>query len=299
MIEVKGVSKAFGPEKALDMVSLSVKKGSIYGLMGPNGAGKTTLIKCMVDIYKPDEGEIYISGQRISQNKRLKSRIGYVADVQYFYPQFSVKDMAAFYRQTYPGWHEERYQKLKDVFGIDEKKKLRELSKGTKAQLGIFLNLSINADMLILDEPTSGLDPVVRQKVLNLLVEEAGANETTIFISSHSLGELERICDHVGIMHKGKIIMEASIEDLKEKVRKIQVAFDGEMPETIALRKDILSIKNQGRVYHLVVKDGISEIMKDINQLSPILLETIDMSLEEIFIYKMGGEGYAFEDFSL
>jgi ABC-2 type transport system ATP-binding protein len=252
----------------------------------------------MVGIYQPDEGEIYIGGEKMQNGSPVKDRLGYVPDFQSYYAQFKVKDLVDFYRNTYSHWNEERYQKLKNLFQLNGQKKIRQLSKGMKTQLGIQLNLSIMPQIMIMDEPTSGLDPVIRREVLNLIVQEVSLNNTTVFISTHNLGELEQICDHIGMMHKGKILLETDLEDLKEKVQKIQVVFQENLPEEIQSHEYILKIEKVGKVYHLVVKEGVEELMNRIQKYHPILLETIDMSLEEIFIYKMGGEGYAFKDFT-
>ena len=168
-----------------------------------------------------------------------------------------------------------------------------------KTQLSLMLNLSITPEILILDEPTSGLDPVIKRKVLDIIIDEVSSNETTVFISSHHLGELEQICDHIGIIHEGKILLENSIDHLKSNVRKVQVAFKDSIPEEIKNSEDILNIANKGKVYEIIVNDNIEKLIDEIRKYNPILLETIDMSLEEIFIYKMGGVGYVFEDIAL
>ena len=299
MIKGLNIDKYLGGDKILDNISINVKKGSIYGLIGPNGAGKTTLIKTLVDIYEPEKGEVIISGEDIKENTKVKSRLGYVSDYQNFYPNFRVGEMVEFYRNTYPLWNEYRYNALKKIFKLDEKKRIRNLSKGMKTQLSLMLNLSITPEVLVLDEPTSGLDPVIKRKVLDLIIDEVSTNETTVLISSHHLGELEQICDHIGIIHEGKILMEESIDNLKSKVRKVQVAFKDDIPEEIKNSEDILKIENRGKVYEIIVNDNIEKLMDEMRKHNPILLDTIDMSLEEIFIYKMGGVGYVFEDIAL
>lgn len=299
MIKVLGLDKNLGGNKILDGININVKKGSIYGLIGPNGAGKTTLIKTLVDIYKTDRGEIQIEGENIEDNIKIKSRLGYVSDFQYLYPSFKIKEIVEFYKGAYPLWNEERYSQLKKLFNLDNNKKIKYLSKGMKTQLAILLNLSIKPNVLILDEPTSGLDPVIKRKVLNLIVDEVSTNETTVLISSHNLGELEQICDHIGIIHKGKVLLEDSVDNLKSNVRKIQVAFKDELPEEIKTNEHILKIESIGKIHQIVVKDNLEIVLETIKKHEPILLEMIDMSLEEIFIYKMGGEGYAFEDIAL
>lgn len=299
MIKVKCLDKYLGGAKILDDISIHVKKGSIYGLIGPNGAGKTTLIKNLVDIYEPDKGEVIISGENIKDNTKIKSRLGYVSDFQYFYPSFKISEIVEFYKGAYPLWNDDRYFRLINLFKLNVNKKIKYLSKGMKTQLAVLLSLSIMPEVLILDEPTSGLDPVVKRKVLNLIVEEVGTNKTTVLISSHNLEQLEQICDHIGIIHEGKVLLEDSVENLKSNVRKIQVAFKGELPEDIKKSGHILKIDSIGRIHQIVVKDNLETVMEAIKKHNPILLETIDMSLEEIFIYKMGGEGYAFQDIAL
>lgn len=299
MIEIKGLDKYLGGVKILDDINIHVKEGSIYGLIGPNGAGKTTLIKNIVDIYEPEKGEVIISGENIRDNTRIKSRLGYVSDYQYFYPSFKISEVVEFYKQAYSLWNDDRYVQLMKLFKLDVNKKIKYLSKGMKTQLAILLSLSIMPNVLILDEPTSGLDPVVKRKVLNLIVDEVSANKTTVLISSHNLEQLEQICDHIGIIYNGKVLLEDSVEHLKQNVRKIQVAFKGKLPEEIKNNEHILKIESIGRIHQIIVKDNLEAVMEAIKKHEPILLETIDMSLEEIFIHKMGGEGYEFEDIAL
>lgn len=299
MIRVDGLDKYLGGNKILDNVNIHVKKGSIYGLIGPNGAGKTTLIKILVDIYESKRGDVQINGQVIQNNKKVKSTIGYISDFQYFYPSFKIKEIVAVYRGAYPKWNEKRYSRLKEFFKLDENRKIKHLSKGMKTQLAILLNFSIMPEVLILDEPTSGLDPVIKRKVLNLIVDEVSTNNTTVLISSHDLGELEKICDHVGIIHKGRILLEDSVDNLKSNVRKIQVAFEDKLPQEIEKNINILKIKSMGRIHQIVVKDNLEEVLEIIKKHDPILLEMIDMSLEEIFIHRMGGEGYGLEDIGI
>ena len=299
MIKVNHLDKYLNGNKILEDINLYVKKGSIYGLIGPNGAGKTTLIKNLVGIYEPEKGEVVIAAERIKDNIKIKSRLGYVSDFQYLYPSFKVREIVEFYKGAYPLWNETRYHQLMKLFKLEDNKKIKYLSKGMTTQLSLLLSLSIMPNILILDEPTSGLDPVVKSKVLNLIVDEVSAHETTVLISSHNLGQLERICDHIGIIHRGKMLLEDSVENLKSNVRKIQVAFKEALPEEVKNNPHILKIESTGKIHKIVVKDHLETVMKEIKKHNPILLETIDMTLEEIFIYKMGGEGYELEDIAL
>src|SRR5699024_6018688 len=232
----------------------------------------------------------------IKENKKIKSGIGYISDFQYFYPSFKVKEIVEFYKGAYPQWNEIRYSQLMKLFNLDENKKIKYLSKGMKTQLAILLNFSIMPRVLILDEPTSGLDPVMKRKMLNLIVDEVSTNGTTVLISSHNLGELEQICDHIGIIHKGKILLEDSVENLKSNVRKIQVAFKNGLPDEIKENEDVLRTESIGRIHQIVVRDNLEGVLDIVKSHNPILLEMVDMSLEEIFIHRMEGEGYGFED---
>lgn len=295
MISIEQLTKNYGRYQALDSISLQVEQGSIFGLVGPNGAGKTTLIKIMVGILLPTRGQVLIDGHNVHQNPGSKSRLGYVADDQNYYPNFKVKDMIRFYRETYENWNLERFAELSQIFKLPEDNKVKNLSKGMRTQLAVLLNLSIRPKVLVLDEPTSGLDPVLRRQLLSILMDEVAQNQTTVFVSTHNLNELERICDRIGIIHNGRLMFNENLEDLKQKVRKIQVAFAEGLPEEFLKREDILKVEGQGRVYNLVVRDNVAGVMTELQKYRPLLLETIDMSLEDIFIYRMGGIGYGFE----
>jgi len=297
LIKIENLTKSFRASPALDNINLQVPRGSIFGLVGPNGAGKTTLIKLIMGILLPDRGRIYIDGNDVHQNPGIKSRIGYVADYQHYYPTFRVKEMIRLYRETYAHWSVERFAELRQIFKLTEDKKIKHLSKGMRAQLAVLLNLSIRPALLVLDEPTSGLDPVLRRQLLNILLDEAARGETTIFISTHNLNELERICDRIGTIHNGRILFDESLEKIKQHVRKIQVAFAGEPPEGFLEQSAVLKAERQGRVYTIVVREDANQLMAELERYRPLLLESVDMSLEDIFIYRMGGVGYGFEKF--
>lgn len=295
MICIERLTKNFKDCPALENIDLQVERGSIFGLVGPNGAGKTTLLRTIMGILLPTRGQVLIDGHNIHLNPGIKSRIGYVADYQSYYSYFKVQEMIGFYRRTYDNWCEERFTELFSIFNLPLNKSIKSLSKGMRTQLAILLNLSIRPAVLLLDEPTSGLDPVLRRQLLNILMDEVARNQTTVFTSTHNLGELERVCDRIGIIHEGRLIFNESLEDMKQRTRKIQVAFSDRLPEEFFQREDILKVEGQGRVYNLVVRDNVQEVMDGLRKYQPLLLETIDMSLEDIFIYRMGGVGYGFE----
>ncbi|MCT8977432.1 ABC transporter ATP-binding protein [Clostridium sp. CX1] len=292
MLEVKKVSKTFEDLEALKNVSINVKKGSIYGLVGSNGAGKTTLIKTLVGIYRQDEGEVFIAGEEVFENVDIKSKLVFIPDTLYFFTQYSIKDMARFYKRVYPNFNEERYKKLKEVFNIDENKKLHRLSKGMQRQVAFWLGLSAMPEVLILDEPLDGLDPVMRQKVKNLIVQDVAERQMTVLISSHNLRELEDLCDHIGILHKGSLILEKDLDDLKSDVHKIQVAFKREVTSEILEDCHVLYKEKRGSIMLFIVRGKKEEILKDIMKEEPVILDILPLTLEEIFIYEMGDVGY-------
>lgn len=292
MIEIKGFSKSFDDKRVLNNINISVPKGSIFGLIGPNGAGKTTLIKALTGIYYGDEGEIFIDGQNVYENVDIKSKIGYVADENNFLSSYRVKDIIRFYQYSYKEFNLERFRKLNKIFKLPEKSYVFRFSKGMKMRLSIMLNLCIMPEVLILDEPTSGLDPVIKRKFMNLLLDEVAERQTTVFISSHNLSDLERICDGVAIINQGEVKYSNSIENMKNKIKKLQVAFIDDAPEDIDKWEEIIKVNKVGRVYHLITKDYNEELMDKLKKLRVHFIEELDLSLEDMFLYTLGEEDY-------
>ncbi|GMQ64910.1 ABC transporter ATP-binding protein [Vallitalea maricola] len=299
MINVEHLSKNFEGNKALDDISLHIKKGSIYGLVGPNGAGKTTLIKHLTGVYQQDNGQIKIDENVVYENNEIKEKIAYVPDELYFFPQYTIKKMAGFYREVFSTWNQERYEKLKEVFMIDENKKINKLSKGMKKQVAFWLCISYMPEVMILDEPVDGLDPVMRKKVWNLVVQDVAERQMTVLVSSHNLRELEDICDTVGIMHQGKLLIERELDDLKSDVYKIQLAFKGEFDKSILDGTKILHKENRGSIFLYILKGNREKTISIIEQCNPAILDILPLTLEEIFIYEMGGVGYEIKDIIL
>ena len=299
MIQVTNTVKRFDGFAALDGVSLSVPAGSVYGLVGPNGAGKSTLIRCLTGIYRQDEGELAIDGQSVWENEALKSRVAAIADDWYYFPQATIRDMCKFYRGFYPSFSMERYEKCKEVFQIDEKRPLRRLSKGMQKQAAFWLTLSAMPDYLILDEPVDGLDPVMRRQVWSLVLGDVSQRGTTVLVSSHNLRELEDVCDHVGIMNKGKVLLERSLTDLQENIVKLQAVWKpGEAP-VLPLSLEVLHTSHVGRVCTYIVRGTAAAVTERMEQFRPLMLEALPLSLEEIFIYELGGEQYAVKEILL
>lgn len=294
MIKVKNVTKYFDDFKVLDDISLNVKKGTIYGLIGPNGAGKTTIINHIVGAYRQDEGEIEIDGKKVYENVSVKEKVLNISDDWFYYSTFTIKQMASFYRNIYPSFSNSRYEILKDVFKIDDKRQIRKLSKGMKKQVAFWLSLCAMPDVLILDEPLDGLDPVMRKQVLNLVIADVTDREMTVLVSSHNLRELEDICDWVGIIHKGKMIIEKPLDDLRGSVFKYQVAFSEDKEKELKELEGLLHISNTGSVYSIIVKGDAEKTDGIIKGFSPVLCERVNLTLEEVFIYELGGLGYDF-----
>ena len=286
MLEMKNVTKTFGKFKALDDLSMTVPKGSVYGLVGPNGAGKSTAIRLMTGIYRPDSGNITLEGMPVYENPVNKVRMGYIPDDIFYFPSASMEEMKSFYKGIYPQFDEELYKKLFEAFQLPRKGAIRRFSKGMQKQAAFHLSLCTHPEMLILDEPVDGLDPVMRRQVWSLILSEVAANGTTVLVSSHNLRELEDICDHVGIMDHGKMLLERSLQDMQGATHKLQLV--GEVPEGL----DVLHESQTGRLKTLVVRGDVREISRKVSAANPVYFDVLPLSLEEIFIYELGGVNY-------
>lgn len=296
MIKVTNVSKSFDGFEALKSLSLHVPKGAIYGLIGPNGAGKTTIINHITGCLKADSGIITINDEEVFENEKIKESVLSISDDWFYFGTYTIKQMAGFYRDIYPDFSMERYEKLKEVFKLDEKKQIRKFSKGQKKQIAFWLCLSAMPKVLILDEPLDGLDPVMRKQVLNLVIADVADRSLSCLVSSHNLRELEDICDWVGIIHEGRLVLEKPLDDVKGGVCKYQVSFEKNEKEFLNSIEGLLAISNTGSVYSIIVKGNPDDIQKALMEKSPILLDRISLTLEEVFIYELGGLGYDFKN---
>ena len=291
MIEVRELVKRFDGFAALDGASLSVPTGSVYGLVGPNGAGKSTLIRHLTGIYRQDEGSISMAGEPVWENSALKARVVAIPDDWYYFPQSSIRDMMRFYRSFYPAFNMERYEKLKEVFQIDEKRPIRRLSKGMQKQAAFWLTLCCMPEYLVLDEPVDGLDPVMRRQVWSLVMGDVSERGTTVLVSSHNLRELEDVCDHVGIMDHGKVLLERSLAQLQDNMVKLQVVFPDGVTEVPA-ELPVLHASKMGRIHTLIMRMSAREAEERVAAYSPLLVDAVPLTLEEIFIYELGGVNY-------
>lgn len=298
MIQVNHLVKEFNKLRALDGVNMHVGKGEIYGLVGPNGAGKSTLIRHLTGVYRQDAGEIFIDGQLVFENNEVKSKIAYIPDEMFYFLQADTMEMMRYYRSIYKSFDEKKFCHMQEFFpNIDVKRNIRQLSKGMQKQVAFWLAISCMPKLLILDEPVDGLDPVMRRQIWSLLLAEVEERRMTVLVSSHNLRELEDVCDHVGIMNKGKIIIERSLEELQGNISKIQVACQIGMPK-LPPQFQVLHMSNIGRVYTLIVKGNPKEAAKAIVTEGSYrsIVDVLPLTLEEIFIYEMGGENYEVKD---
>lgn len=298
MIEVKNVVKRFDGFAALDGATLTVPKGGVYGLVGPNGAGKTTLLRHLTGIFRQDAGEILIGGEPVWENPALKARMAVIPDDWYYFLQATTADMMRFYRGFYPQFSMERYNRLREAFAIDEKKTIRRLSKGMQKQAAFWLTLSCMPDYLILDEPVDGLDPVMRRQVWSLVLDDVAQRGTTVLVSSHNLRELEDVCDHVGILDHGKVLLERSLSQLQDNMVKLQVVFPEGMTEVPA-GVPVLHASRLGRVHTLILRKNAREAAELLLPYRPVVVDAVPLTLEEIFIYELGGADYAVKNIVL
>ena len=295
MIKVSNVTKHFDRFRVLDDMNINVPKGAIYGLVGPNGAGKTTIINHITGMLIPESGNITIDGEAVFENEAVKQRVLTISDDWFYYTTYSIREMAKFYKSIYKNFSMERYEAIKQIFSIDEKRQIRKLSKGMKKQVAFWLSMSAMPEVLILDEPLDGLDPVMRKQVLNLVISDVAEREMTVLVSSHNLRELEDICDWVGIIHKGHMIIEKPLDDLKGSVQKYQTVLSDEQATQLEGDADVLHISRTGTVYNVIIKGDAQTTDQKMSSFGSVLCEHISLTLEEVFIYELGGLGYDFK----
>ena len=286
MLEMKNVTKTFGDFKALDDLTMTVPKGAVYGLVGPNGAGKSTAIRHLTGVYRPDGGEITLEGCPIYENPQAKVRIGYIPDDIFYFPSATLEEMRKYYAGIYPNFDNDLFERLTEVFNLPRKSPMRRFSKGMQKQAAFHLTICTRPDVLILDEPVDGLDPVMRRQVWSLILSDVAERGTTVLVSSHNLRELEDICDHVGIMDHGKMLLERSLADMQGATHKLQIV--GQIPEGL----EILHESSSGRLKTLIVRGSVADITEKVERSNPAYCDVLPLSLEEIFIYELGGVNY-------
>ena len=293
MLEMKNVTKKFGSFVALEDLTLTVPKGAVYGLVGPNGAGKSTAIRHLTGVYKPDAGSVTCGGQGVYENPGVKAGIGYIPDDIFYYPSATMEDMRKFYKGMYPKFDDGLFERLREVFDLPMTSPIRRFSKGMQKQGAFHLALCTRPEVLILDEPVDGLDPVMRRQVMSLILSDVAEHGTTVLISSHNLRELEDVCDHVGIMDHGKMLLEKSLADMQGMTHKLQMV--GETPKGL----HVLHESSSGRLKTLIVRGEAEGIRARVAACHPAYFDVLPLSLEEIFIYELGGVNYAVKDILL
>ena len=286
MLELKQVTKTFGAFRALDELTMTIPTGSIYGLVGPNGAGKSTAIRVLTGVYRPDSGEVLRDGNAVYENPEIKAGIGYIPDDIFYFPSATMEEMKNFYQGIYPKFDLGLYEKLHEVFRLPKKTPIRRFSKGMQKQAAFQMTICTRPEVLILDEPVDGLDPVMRRQVWSLIASEVAQQEMTVLISSHNLRELEDICDHVGIMDHGKMLLERSLLEMQGTTVKLQLV--GEAPPHL----QVLHTSMSGRMQTLVVRGTAEEVEAQVRTTNPVYYDILPLSLEEIFIYELGGVDY-------
>ncbi len=286
MLEVRNLTKTFGSFAALKDLNMTIPRGAVYGLVGPNGAGKTTLIRHIAGVYRPDCGSVILDAVPIFENPAVKVRIGYIPDDLFFFNSATIEDMRRWYRGIYPSFDDALFERVGEAFDLPRKSLIRKFSKGMKKQAAFWLTIATRPELLLLDEPVDGLDPVMRRQIMSLILADVAEHGTTVLVSSHNLRELEDICDHVGIMDKGQMLLEKSLADMQGSTIKVQLV--GEIPEGLT----ILHRADTGRLKTLVLRATAEEAEAIFSKADLTFYEVLPLSLEEIFIYELGGVDY-------
>ena len=299
MIEIKDLSKYFAESGvlSLDNITLTVPDNSIVGLIGINGAGKSTLLRIAAGIYKQDSGTIAIDGKRVYENNQVKSQIAYISDDQYYQPGMTMKKMAMIHSSLREGFSIKRFYELAERYGLDLNRRLSGFSKGMRRQSDIVIALSYGAKYLLCDETFDGLDPMTRELTKKIFIEEMTERNATILMSSHNLREMEDICDRIVLIDSGRLVLSADMDDLRGRVYKYQLVFEGEGAEIPLESVAPYMLNRSGRMITFIAEGAVEETEKKINALAKgydnkvAYLEALPLSLEEIFMYKLGGSG--------
>ena len=294
MIRAAGITKKFGSFTALDEVTCNILDGCVYGLVGSNGAGKSTFLRVLAGIYKPDEGVAYFDDEPVYENPSVKEQISFVADELYFLTGSNMKKMALMYKRLYDNFDMDRFNELTKIFGLDPDKNIANFSKGMRRQASIILTLSTRAKYMFFDETFDGLDPVMRNLVKKLICDDVAEKGSTVIITSHSLRELEDICDHLALLHKGGLVLDRDVLEMKTTQFKVQVAFEEKFNESKFWDMNITRYRQEGSVANMIVNGDREEMIKRFRDMNPIILDILPLTLEEVFTYEMEALGYEF-----
>ena len=296
MIKVESATKNFGDVCRLDEVTLQIPAGSIFGLIGSNGSGKSTLLRAMSGIFAVEEGRILFDGCNIWENTEQKAKLVYLSDEPYFLPHSSIEDMRNLFRSLYPTFDSVKFDKLLNLFGLPLRRKINTFSKGMQKQTSVLLGLSVCPKYLFCDETFDGLDPVMRHLVKRILMEDIAERGTTVVMASHNLRELEDICDHIALLHKGKLLFQNDLDDMKLSIQKIQTVFTEPDAEAKLREMPLLNLERRGSMFTIVARGTREEWEMRLQSMQPQFYECIPLTLEEIFIAEMEENGYDFTE---
>ncbi len=292
MIQAKNITKSFDGLQAVSHIDAYIREGAVFGLIGSNGAGKSTFLRMLAGILKPDEGTITVDGENVFENLAVKSRCFYISDEQYFFPNITPDEMKRYYQNLYPKFDNQRYQKLLNGFGLQGSRKIRTFSKGMKKQISVIFGICAGVDYLFCDETFDGLDPVVRQAVKGLFAADVMERGMTPIIASHNLRELEDICDHVGLLHRGGILLSRDLDDMKLGIHKLQCVFSADFYPSMLPDLEILHAEQRGSLWTITLRGTREAVQDRIAALQPTFFELLPLSLEEIFISETEVAGY-------
>lgn len=294
MIKVDRVSKKYDNDFVLNNLSFNIKDNCIYGLVGANGAGKSTLLRIIMGIFDANIGSVTIDGEEVSHNIKLKQKMVFIPDDLFFYPGYTLIDMAKYYQSMYDEFDMDYLRELAKLLKLKENVKISNFSKGMKRQCALICAIATNADYMFFDETFDGLDPVIRNVMKKIIVKQMNKKKTTIVMTSHNLRELEDICDNLGLLYQGGILFESEIDTIKTNMYKVQISLKGDFDKDDFSDIDLLSYKKNGSVATLIIKDVDNTSKKKLAKKNPIILDYLNLTLEEIFIYEMEAMGYEF-----
>jgi ABC-2 type transport system ATP-binding protein len=292
MIKAENLTKRFDNIMAVDHVSAEIRDGNVFGLIGTNGAGKSTFLRMLSGILKPDEGSVVIDGEPVYENVKVKRRFFYISDDQHFFNNATPIDMMEFYSRVYPEFDRARFKTLMDNFGLETRRKIQTFSKGMKKQLSVICGICANTDYLFCDETFDGLDPVMRQAVKSIFANDMAERNLTPIIASHNLRELEDICDHVGLLHRGGILLSRDLDDMKLNIHKVQCVLKDGMTDSDLVALNRIKTEVRGKLYTITVRGSKEEVEGLMESYQPVFYEMIPLSLEEIFISETEVAGY-------
>ena len=293
MIEVRNINKNFDSIKAIDNISAKIEEGHVFGLIGTNGAGKSTFMRILCGVLRADSGEVLIDGDAVYDNPKVKAKIFYISDDQYFFKTGTPKDMLHFYETYYEGFDSVKFKELMQAFNLDINRKINTFSKGMKKQLSVICGVCAGTKYLLCDETFDGLDPVMRQAVKSIFVKEIEERGLTPIIASHNLRELEDICEYVGLLHRGGILLAKDMEDMKINIHKMQIVIKDEttLPK-IKERFEVVKVESRGALYTITIRGKREDVDSFMLEINPIFYELLPLSLEEIFISETEVKGY-------